>query len=76
MVGQDAALEILRARCLSLDLGFQPLGHPGHAGEGEVVLRHLIAELLARSFHQRLGIARLDAADEQSQKAAEQPADS
>ena len=66
VVGEDAPLEILRARGLPLDLDLQPLGDAGHLGERQVVLRHLLAELLARRFHQRFGIRFLDAADEQA----------
>ena len=75
VVGEDAALQILRARGLPFDLHLEPLGDARHPRERQVVLRHLLAELVARRFHQRFGIGFFEAADEQSEKAAEQPSD-
>ena len=57
------------------DLALQPLGDARHARKGEVVLRHPAAELLPRRLHQGLRVGFFDAADEQPEKATDQPSD-
>jgi hypothetical protein len=73
VIGQDAALELLRAAGLEVHLALQPLGDAGHLGERQVVLRHARAELLPGRLHQRLGVGLLETADEQAEEAADEP---
>jgi hypothetical protein len=74
-MGQDAAFELLRPIGLRLDLAFEAFGHARHLGQREVVLRDLRAKLLPGRLHERLRIGVFDPADEQPEKASEQPSD-
>ena len=74
VVGENPPLEILGLR-LGLDLALEALGDARHAGERHVVLRHLGAELVAGSRHERFRVGFLDAADEQAEKSADQASD-
>ena len=75
MVGENPPLELLGTRGLRAHLALEALGDPRHPREREVVLRHPRAEFLARCFHERFRVRFFDAADEQPEKAAEQPSD-